>query len=193
MSEGAVVAAGAVAPGGAGWLPGDQLASDSSTSRDAGPNNRSSGSPPRLDDPESWTELEGQVRAVVSRPSQAGGGGETVWTFRVERYDDAGNRVLFVPVEMQGFTFEGSIAEGDWIRLRGTLKRGTLKASEVENLTTRATVSAKRPPRMAVIVIGALFLALFVGVVVLIVVMVTRNSQGSPHRLQDSPVAVMAR
>jgi hypothetical protein len=98
---------------------------------------------------------------------------------------------LFVPVEMQGYTFEGSLAEGDWVRLRGSLKRGTFRASEVENLTTGATVSAKRARRGGVVVVGALFLALFVAVVVVIVVMVVRDSNSSPRGLPDSLVAVM--
>jgi hypothetical protein len=143
-----------------------------------------------LGGPRSGSEIEGQVRAITSRPRQAGGGGEDIWTFRVERYDDAGNRVLFVPVEMQGYTFEGSLAEGDWIRLRGSLKRGTFRASKVENLTTGATVSAKRTPNAVVIVVGALFVILFVAVVTLIVVMVARDSSRSPNSVPGSPVAL---
>jgi hypothetical protein len=96
--------------------------------------------------------------------------------------------VLFVPVEMQGYTFEGSLAEGDWVRLRGSLKRGTFRASEVENLTTGATVRAKRAPNAVAVVVGAVFLVLFVAVVVLIVVMVVRDSNRSPNSLPAAAV-----
>ena len=192
VADDAQAAARAAAPGGAGWQPVDQGTAGATLDRtsDAGPDEPGSNPPPRLGGPGSSSEIEGQVRAITSRPRQAGGGGEDIWTFRVERYDDAGNRVLFVPVEMQGYTFEGSLAEGDWVRLRGSLKRGTFLASEVENLTTGATVSAKRAPNAVVVVVGGLFLVLFVAVVVLIVVMVARDSNRSPNGLPNSPVAV---
>ncbi|WP_158710163.1 hypothetical protein [Streptomyces katrae] len=87
---------------------------------------------------------------------------ETVWAFRVERYDEAGNRVLLVPVEMRGYAFEGAISEGDWVRAHGKMKRGTLRASRLENLTSGADVQAKMVPKIILILVCVAFAAWFV-------------------------------
>lgn len=83
---------------------------------------------------------------------------ESIWSFRIERYDDAGNRVLLVPVEMRGLSFEGSLSDGDLVRAHGRARGGTFHAREVENLTTGATIQAKTMP-IAVKVIVCVFLA----------------------------------
>ncbi|MET9411547.1 hypothetical protein ABZX90_38245 [Streptomyces sp. NPDC002935] len=97
---------------------------------------------------------------MQSRTEQQGeSSSETVWTFRVERYDEDGNRVLLVPVEMRGYAFEGAISEGDWVRAHGKMKRGTLRASKVENLTSGAGVNAKTTPKGCSIAIAVFFVA----------------------------------
>jgi hypothetical protein len=83
----------------------------------------------------------------------------------VERYDEAGNRVLLVPVEMRGYAFEGVISEGDWVRAHGKTKRGTLRASKVENLTSGATVTPKATPKIIAILLCVAFAA-FAAVVI---------------------------
>jgi hypothetical protein len=109
--------------------------------------------------------IEGQVHGVQSRTEQQGESNyEAVWTFRVERYDEAGNRVLLVPVEMRGYAFEGAISEGDWVRAHGKMKNGTLRASKVENLTTGAVVKAKTIPKGCSIPIMIAFVVIFVAV-----------------------------
>ncbi|MCP3770708.1 MULTISPECIES: hypothetical protein [unclassified Streptomyces] len=103
---------------------------------------------------------------MQSRTEQQGEANyETVWTFRVERYDEAGNRVLLVPVEMRGYAFEGAISEGDWVRAHGKMKKGTLRASEVENLTSGAGVNAKTMPKAAIIAFSVFFAAVFAFVI----------------------------
>ena len=166
------------AGGGAGW------SSPRDPTQTAGP--KSGRAPPAFTAPHSGAsttingrqgpnEIEGQARGIVSRADGQGeSGGETVWTFRVERYDDVGNRELLLPVEMRGYRFEGSIAEGDWVRLRGRMKRGTLEASEVENVTTGATIRAKTTPRMVGIVFAVIFGVAFVAVVVTIIVTIVK-------------------
>ncbi|MGX4694765.1 hypothetical protein [Streptomyces sp. JNUCC 63] len=72
----------------------------------------------------------------------------TVWAFRLERYNDAGQRVMFIPVEMRGIGFEGSIHDGDWVRTRGRIRSGTLHVSRLENVTTGAGVQAKQTPKI---------------------------------------------
>ncbi|MGW4043145.1 hypothetical protein [Streptomyces sp. NPDC004721] len=109
------------------------------------------------------TFAEGQVRAVQVR-SENRGENQTkeIWTFRIERYDSEGNRILLVPVEMRGRTFEGSINDGDWVRARGRVRSGTLRVSRLENLSTGASVLAKGLPRAAKVSI-AFFILFMLG------------------------------
>jgi hypothetical protein len=67
----------------------------------------------------------------------------SIWTFRLERYDPQGNRLAPVQVEMRGLAFEGSLTDGDSVRVTGRWRGGVIRASEVENLTTGALVRAK--------------------------------------------------
>ncbi|MEU1627786.1 hypothetical protein ABZ746_21120 [Streptomyces sp. NPDC020096] len=104
--------------------------------------------------------VEGQVRGVQSRSEQRGESDyEAVWTFRVERYDEAGNRVMLTPVEMRGRKFEGAINDGDWVQARGRMRAGTLRVKEVENLTTGAVVRAMGIPRAAIVFMVLAFIA----------------------------------
>jgi hypothetical protein len=114
-----------------------------------------------------WRVIEGQVTGLQMR-SEGGGGefaAEAIWTFRLERYDGAGNRVALVPVEMRGLRFEGSLANGDTVRVRGRLRRGTFLASEVVNFTTGSEVRAKGVPKVALVFVGIFFVAVvaFIG------------------------------
>jgi hypothetical protein len=107
------------------------------------------------------TIAEGQVRSVQVRSEHGGKDqSEEVWTFRIERYDNAGDRILLIPVEMRGRTFEGSISDGDWVRARGRMRSGTLRVTRLENLTTGAFVRARGVPKAAVIVGCVFFLAI---------------------------------
>ncbi|WP_159395713.1 hypothetical protein [Streptomyces sp. 3211] len=101
---------------------------------------------------------EGLARGVQIRSESRGEGiSETVLTFRVERYDAAGDRTTLIPVEMRGLTYEGSIHEGDWVRVRGKAKSGTLRATRLENLTTGASVHAKGVSKAAYIAAISIF------------------------------------
>ncbi|WP_406002383.1 hypothetical protein [Streptomyces sp. NBC_00829] len=79
--------------------------------------------------------------------------------FATAAVNEAGNRVLLVPVEMRGYAFEGAISEGDWVRAHGKMKRGTLRASKVENLTSGAGVNAKTTPKGCLIAFAVVFAA----------------------------------
>ena len=92
----------------------------------------------------------------------------TVLTFRVERFDRAGNRLPPVAVQMRGRTFEGAISEGDWVEVEVAVAGApsdTLHVDRVRNLTTTAVVRAKGEER-------SLSFWVVVGVVVLIVVVI---------------------
>ncbi|MFF4096805.1 hypothetical protein ACFYYY_23955 [Streptomyces sp. NPDC001834] len=104
--------------------------------------------------------VEGQVHGVQLRTEQQRDASEAVWTFRIERYDDSGNRVQLIPVEMRGYRVEGSISDGDWVRGTGKMKSGTFRMSEVENLTTGARVRAKGIPRIALVLFIIFFVAI---------------------------------
>ncbi|MFF9283815.1 hypothetical protein [Streptomyces griseosporeus] len=105
--------------------------------------------------------VEGVVRGAQVRTEYRGEhASEVIWTFRVEQYDTAGNLLSLVPVEMRGLTFEGSLADGDWVRARGRTKAGTLRVTRLENLTTGAAVRAKGVSRAALVVAYVLMAAI---------------------------------
>lgn len=111
--------------------------------------------------------IDGQVKGLQAR-SEGGGGEsvtETIWTFRIERYDEAGNRVALVPVEMRGLRFDGSLADGDVVRARGRFRAGTFRADQIENLTTGAAVRSRGVPKIAMVIFAILFVAVvaFIG------------------------------
>jgi hypothetical protein len=88
-------------------------------------------------------------------------------------YDEAGNRVLLVPVEMRGLFFQGSIAEGEWVCVHGKRQGGTLRATRLENLSTGAVVEATGVPkriRIASSVFGILFAIVFLAIVIFIII-----------------------
>ncbi|MEJ8631909.1 hypothetical protein [Streptomyces sp. MS2.AVA.5] len=85
--------------------------------------------------------------------------------FRLERYDDSGKRVMLVPVEMRGIGFEGSIHDGDWARVSGRIRAGTLHAKRLHNVTTGADVRATRTPKWQWILAGV-FICIVVAIIV---------------------------
>jgi hypothetical protein len=142
--------AGAASPGGVGWEPGT-----------------SSGTPISSRKP-SWSSnyhVTGEARQVQQRGDV---GNETVWTFRIQRYDAAGNRLQPVPVEMRGMRFKGSIGEGDIVQLPGRWQPGSIACPHrVKNLSTGCTVKAGTPLSVKIVqVIVLLIVLLIVGFVV---------------------------
>ena len=88
--------------------------------------------------------VTGEVRSVQRRTEWIGeSGSRSIWTFRLDATDAAGQSLGLVEVEMRGFSFEGSLSEGDSVRVGGRWRSGTLRAEELQNLTTGAVVRAK--------------------------------------------------
>jgi hypothetical protein len=87
----------------------------------------------------------------------------TIWYFRVERHDPSGNQLPPVPVEMRGYSFSGALSNGDEISLHGRWRDGTLRATEVTNLTTGARVRAKyySPVMIALMIVVFVLIAYF--------------------------------
>lgn len=110
--------------------------------------------------------VEGMVRGVQMRIEQRNEMAPSVWTFRLERYDDSGKRVMLVPVEMRGIGFEGSIHDGDWVRVNGRMRAGTLHAKHLHNVTTGADVRVARTPKWLLVLVVA-----FICVVAAVVLM----------------------
>jgi hypothetical protein len=125
--------------------------------------------------------VEGHARGVQTRSERMSDtASESVWTFRVERYDEAGNRVLLVPVEMRGLSFEGSLSDGDIVRAHGKVRSGTLRADRVENLTTGAAVRAKAVPVALKVVFGIVFLAIVAFIVAIAISIFTADMPEPP-------------
>ncbi|MFF9158421.1 hypothetical protein ACF1AB_40060 [Streptomyces sp. NPDC014846] len=151
-------AGGAFRPGGGGWRPAPEV-------HNTGPPEKPDGEPAPASMgfgptslPNGDLRVEGQARDVRTRTESRGeNASETIWTFRVERYDATGNRIALIPVEMRGLTFEGSLDDGDWVRASGKMKSGTLRVRRLENLTTGAAVRSKGP---AAAIVGCAILAL---------------------------------
>jgi hypothetical protein len=62
--------------------------------------------------------------------------------FNVERFDEAGNRLPPVPVELRGRSLEGGLHEGDSVDVTPTFSpHGTVRVGRFRNLTTGADVS----------------------------------------------------
>lgn len=88
----------------------------------------------------------GEVRDFRERRETEGQYTWTIWNFRVERYDDSGNQMQPVPVEIKGMKFEGAVSEGDWVELPGDWKPGEVASpKKFTNLTTGAEITGSVP------------------------------------------------
>ena len=68
---------------------------------------------------------------------------QDIMSFRLDHYDESGNRLQPVPVELRGRRLRGQITEGEEVEVAGEWDHGTLLARQVTNLATRAEVSAR--------------------------------------------------
>jgi hypothetical protein len=105
--------------------------------------------------------IEGEVRGLEQRTERSSTSSSSqVWTFRLDRFDNDGNRLRALPVQMRGRAFDGVISEGDYVEVTGKRKGGVLNARSVYNVTTDSTVTAKRPSRLSYAVV-AVFVVIF--------------------------------
>lgn len=108
--------------------------------------------------------VTGEVHSVQRRTEWIGeSGSRSIWTFRLEGTDESGQRLGLVQVEMRGFSFEGSLSEGDAVRVGGRWRRGALQAEQLQNLTTGADVRAKTYKGFRIVVF-ALFILMAAGI-----------------------------
>lgn len=107
--------------------------------------------------------VQGRVRGLRQRIEDYGEDSPTytVWTFRLDRHDSAGNRLRPVAVQMRGAAFDGSLDEGDVVRVAGRWKDGTLHGERIDNLTTGAAIK-RRSFKLAGLIAFAVFVLLVV-------------------------------
>ncbi|WP_214111410.1 hypothetical protein [Acrocarpospora catenulata] len=66
-----------------------------------------------------------------------------VWSFRIDRHDDNGNRLTPVPVEMRGWSFSGAVSDGDEVEISSGRERSGLRRTDMlMNHTTGVHVHA---------------------------------------------------
>jgi hypothetical protein len=88
--------------------------------------------------------IRGQVSSYQERFERTLHTLTTVWSFRLERQDEAKKPLPRVPVEMRGLEFDGTIRQGDWIEIDAEWNEGTtLRPYKVRNLTSNAVITAK--------------------------------------------------
>jgi hypothetical protein len=116
------------------------------------------------------TNHRGRVAGFQSRFESAK---VLVWNFRLERTDAAGVALNPIAIEMRGIGFNGAIANGDIIEVRGTYKKGKiLRVQYVKNLTSQVTVEARRGnPILSILKIIFTLIVLFfiIGIFIVIV------------------------
>lgn len=115
--------------------------------------------------------VRGEARGVQHRPHEHG----QILTLRVERYDADGNRLSPVAVELRAHR-TGHVGEGEQVEAIGKWSHGTLQATKLINLTTRAEVQGglskgeKVATGCGFTFIGLFFLFVLAGIVVGILV-----------------------
>lgn len=88
----------------------------------------------------------GTARAVQKIAAEPGGGQE-IWSFRVERYDSTGAAHTVVPVELRGESISGELSDGDVVEVTGFWDEHTLLADTVVNQS--AATGRRRPSTTA--------------------------------------------
>ncbi|MBW5425936.1 hypothetical protein GKQ77_30985 [Streptomyces sp. BG9H] len=92
-------------------------------------------------------------------------------------------------MEMRGFSFSGSVSNGDEVRLHGRWRDGTLRADELTNLTTHARVRAKayRSLRVLAIVLAVLVGLFVIGMFVSVGISACTDTGGPPPGWPGEP------
>lgn len=139
-------------PSGPGWQP----PADDAASRRVPSAEPSRSAPAERGHPPAGTVV-GEVRGLAQRVEQASADYQIhVWTFQVERHDEAGNRRRPIPVEIRGDQFRGVLSDGDWVQVTGRWKHGTLFTDGVDNVTTGGRLVARSWNTARVIVVSVI-------------------------------------
>ncbi len=126
-------------PVGVGWRP----AASAAASAPAAVSDKRSARGSRPVRGPSGGVIVGHVRGLREKPEN----NFTVYSFRVESFDELGNRLTPVTVEMRGISFEGSLNEGDEIEIQKKYRPGrTIKVSRLHNITAASPFKAREYP-----------------------------------------------
>jgi FHA domain len=146
-----------------GAPPGASADRDVREFREASPEPapRSAERTPVAADPQRRTRGTGHVRGVARgvqiRRTQDD---RELLAFRVDSYDESGNRLAPVAVELMDYQ-GGAIGEGDEVEVSGRWTRGTLRATKVVNLSTRAEAHGGNTLRKVVFIVALVLVLCF--------------------------------
>jgi hypothetical protein len=90
---------------------------------------------------------------------------ERALAFRVDRYDESGNRLAPVAVEVPFFG-RGQVGEGEEVEVSGKWHRGTLRANKVMNLSTGAEVGGRGTVTKIALIVAVVFIVAFFAFIV---------------------------
>jgi len=83
-----------------------------------------------------------------------------VLTFRIERIDNEGNVIDYVPVTMEGY-IKGNLADGDEVEVVGKIdSNGLLNAESIYNIRTKSYIRTRKTDLW--LVIPFIFICLFI-------------------------------
>jgi hypothetical protein len=111
--------------------------------------------------------VRGVARGVQFRSPHEQG---TVVTFRVERYDAAGNRLAPVAVEYRGHS-AGHLGDGEEVEVLGRWARGVLQARRVVNVSTGSEVGTRSALVTIVQTVMVVLVLGFIGAIIVSVVL----------------------
>ncbi len=143
---------------GLGFVPGDPVPPRPPTSprrRERKASNR----------PPASGTYRGIARGIQTRSESFGQGqSRQILNFRLERYDDEGNRAAPLPVELRAYWLSGHVAEGEEVEVSGHVKRGILRVKRIRNLTTGAAVEQPRGKTWLMWILGVIVVAFLVAI-----------------------------
>jgi hypothetical protein len=125
---------------------------------------------PKRRTPFKSVKAAGVARSVNMRSETFGqGASRQVLTFRLEQYDDNGNRMTPLPVEMRVLSLMGQLSEGEQVMVRGRWRHGVIRVRRIHNLSTGAVITAPFrsrsfkwmlwPLSLAVLIVVGIFVA----------------------------------
>ncbi len=121
--------------------------------------------------------VRGQVAAFRQRNELMGRRYGSIWDFRVDSWDAAGQPQPPVAVEIRALSIEGSIGDGDWVEISGHPSAGrVLKVRRLRNISMNALVVARggpssgRPWRFVKGLMSLVFAAGFAALIIFIAV-----------------------
>src|SRR5262249_51822398 len=111
--------------------------------------------------------VRGSARAIQQHSEQDANASDvswSVWTFRIERYDEVtGEHLPPLPVQVRGKSFDGSINEDDEVEVSTeSIIDGTVHTTWVRNLTTHSLFKVKAGSHHGLIIF-LVFAAMLVG------------------------------